>query len=126
MSFLDGIMGFLARGSQYDPIIVTPDGFVPVGMQIKGSNLVEQQTDADGSPHTLGATLDSTQELEFLNLDTVNVATLTINGLTIAVPAAVAANDPNGFGPTKIGGTAGATVAVAGSTTYIINRYAKS
>jgi len=39
MSFLDGLMGFLARGNQYDPIIVTPDGFAPVGMQIKGSSV---------------------------------------------------------------------------------------
>ena len=95
--------------------ILTPP--FPQAIGIKGSNLLEQLTEADVSGGEL--TFSSAVEyVEIYNTDASNAGVFTVNGVAISVPAATV------FGPAKVGTTPAAVVAVAGATTtYIVSRY---
>jgi hypothetical protein len=54
--------------------------------------------------------------IEIYNTDAANAGTFEVNGITINVPATKTFK-------AIIGGVAGATVTIAGATTYIVSRY---
>ena len=95
-------------------LLVNPPGGGVV--TVKGSNLVEQLTEADlvGGNLTFAAPV---AYIEIVNTDTVNAGTFTVSGVAIIVPPEVA------FGPVAVGTTPSATVTVTGSASYIVNRY---
>lgn len=88
----------------------------PESVQVVGSNLAEQQTQADASAGTLTFAANF-EYVEIYNTDGTNAGTFTVNGITINVPAG------KSYGPAGIAGTPAATVTVTGATTYIVNRY---
>lgn len=89
---------------------------VQVAGSIPGDTLEEQLTEADlvGGDLTFSAVITY---VEIVNRDTGNVGTFTVNGVVITVDPQVA------YGPVKVAGTESATVAVSGSTTFIVSRY---
>ena len=84
---------------------------------VKGSNLVEQRTEADevAGDLTFSAPVAF---VEIVNLDTENAGTFTVNGVALLVPPEVI------VGPIGVGATPAAVVEVTGSTEYIVSRYA--
>ncbi|MCA1800711.1 MAG: hypothetical protein LC687_02650 [Actinobacteria bacterium] len=98
----------------------------PNTMQMRGSTLVEQLNEGDLATGDLTFSA-AINYIEIVNLDSTNTGTFTVNGIAIEVPAANVDKDdgivPSVFGPIGVGGTASATVTVAGSTDFIVNRY---
>jgi len=92
----------------------TGTGAAPV--QLTGSNLQEQLTEADAISGVLTFT-ETIGEIEIYNRDAVNDGTFIVNGISIIVPKGEAFQ-------AKIGGTPSANVTVSGSTSYIVGRYA--
>ena len=82
---------------------------------IKGSNLVEQLTEADEVSGDLTFSA-AVEYVEIVNTDAVNAGVFTVNGVAVKVPPETI------FGPAAVGVPA-AVVAVAGSATFIVSRY---
>ena len=96
-------------------LLVNPPGGGVV--TVKGSNLLEQLTEADlvSDELTFSAPVEF---IEIYNTDEVNAGTFTVNGVVIAVPADTV------FGPAAIGVAPDPVVLVDGGTTsYIVSRY---
>ena len=95
-------------------LLVNPPGGGVV--TVKGSNLVEQQTQADatGGVLTFGGNFEYAS---IYNTDAINAGVFTINGVAVNVPAG---EPTERFG---VGGTPGATVTVSGAATYIVSRW---
>jgi hypothetical protein len=92
---------------------VGPDGSQL--MQLTGSKLVEQHTQADA----VGGTVTFAKNIQFLeiyNTDAVNDGVFNVNGINITVPKGESFK-------AAYGGTPRATVTVTGATTYILTRY---
>ena len=89
------------------------------GVQLMGSlpkeTLQEQLTEDDAVTGTLTFS-EEIYIIEIYNTDTANAGTFTVNGISILVPAGESFM-------AAVGGTPATTIAVTGSTSYIINRY---
>jgi len=85
------------------------------GIKLSGSTLAEQQTQDDAAAGVLTFTANFST-IEIYNTDATNPGTFEVNGITINVPATKVFKG-------AIGGTPGATVTIAGATTYIVSRY---
>jgi hypothetical protein len=96
--------------------ILVPSGYDnPLPVSVNGSNLIEQKTQADAVGGVL-TFLANFGWCEIYNTDATNAGTFIVNGISIHVPAGKAFKS-------LISGTAGATVTIAGATTYIVSRY---
>jgi hypothetical protein len=85
-----------------------------INMQLAGSNLAEQKTQADAVGGTL-TFAEGIKAIEIYNRDTVNDGVFNVNGINITVPK----GEPVEF---QVAGTPRATVTVTGSTSYIVSR----
>ena len=88
----------------------------PWPVSVTGSNLAEQQTqaDADAGELTFAAPISY---VSIYNTDESSAGVFTINGIAVNVPA----GEPTTvFG---VDGTPSATVTVTGATTYIVSRW---
>jgi hypothetical protein len=77
--------------------------------------LQEQKTEAAAAAGTLTFSEDISI-IEIYNTHATNTGVFTVNGIAISVPAKASFQ-------AAIGGTPGKTVAVTGTTTYIVGRY---
>jgi len=93
-------------------LVINPDG--TIGVQVSGSKLAEQKTQANAVSGTLTFSTNIST-IEICNTDSV-IGVFTVNGIAINVPA-------GGIFKASIGGTAGTTVTVAGAANYIVSRY---
>lgn len=84
-------------------------------MQLSGSMLQEEKTQADAVAGVVTFSENITF-VEIKNTDTTNTGVFTVNGISITVPPGEAWKD-------GVGGTPGATVTIAGATTYILHRF---
>jgi len=84
-------------------------------VQVVGSTLQEQQTQADAAAGVLTFTANFST-IEIYNTDAINAGTFEVNGITINVPA-------SGYFKSNVGGTPAKTVTIAGATTYTVNQY---
>lgn len=98
--------------------IVDKDNPLPVSgnVQLSGSNLQEQLTEADA----VSGVLTFSEPIKYVglyNTDETNTGVFTVNGIAITVP-------PGKWFESGIGGTPSAQVTVTGATSYIVSRYA--
>ena len=77
--------------------------------------LEEQKTEAQATAGTL-TFAENISIIEIFNTHATNTGVFTVNGIAISVPAKASFQ-------AAIGGTPGKTVAVTGTTTYIVGRY---
>lgn len=84
-------------------------------VQLTGSNVVEQHTQADAISGTVTFS-KNIQYLEIYNTDATNQGIFNVNGINITVPAGKSFK-------ASFGGTSRATVTVTGATSYILTRY---
>ena len=105
---MQALINFLARF-----INATKDAF---NVQLSGSKLAEQQTEADAVAGVLTFTTGNFGTIEIYNTDAVNAGVFAVNGININVPPAKTFK-------ASVGGVAGATVTITGATTYIVSRY---
>jgi hypothetical protein len=87
----------------------------PTSVFLMGSKVEEQKTQVDA----VTGTLTFAKNIQFIgiyNRDTVNDGVFNLNGINITVPKGESVDF-------QIGGTPRATVAVTGSTSYIVTRF---
>ena len=90
-----------------------PNGEVVV--QLSGSNLQEQRTEADAVSGVLSFS-EPIGHIEIYNTDETNSGVFVVNGISITVP-------PKNAFKSAVGGTPSNQVTVTGATTYIVSRY---
>jgi hypothetical protein len=86
-----------------------------LSVQVVGSKVVEQKTEADA----VTGTLTFAQNLEYVgiyNRDTLNDGIFNVNGINITVPKSESVDF-------QVGGTPSPTITVTGSVSYIVTRY---
>lgn len=85
-------------------------------VQLTGSTLQEQLTENDAVSGVL-TFVKNVSKVEIYNGDEANSGVFTVNGMDITVP-------PTRLFHAEIGGTPSNEVAVSGTTSYIVGRYA--
>lgn len=102
--------------SKVTSVVTRPvgDGGGPVPVQLSGSSLVEQLTQADAVAGVLTFAA-AVEYVEIYNRDAVNDGVFTVNGVAVTVPKGEVWGG-------KVGGAPSATVTVATSTSYIVSR----
>lgn len=83
------------------------------GVQLSGSKIIEQLTQADAVGGLLTFT-DDINAIEIYNTDTTNDGLFVVNGISLNVPNGVLYRS-------NVGGTIAKTVTVSGSTSYIVS-----
>ena len=92
------------------------ENLVNNGIEVKGSNLAEQLTEADAVDGTLTYT-EPIKTIQIYNGDPENVGHFLVNGRTIHVPPSTLTDRYN------LVGSESTTVTVTGATSYIVSRF---